>query len=265
MHAGHLRSAIIGDTMARMLEYSKGRNHVGDWGTQFGMIIEYLFEEFPDSDSAAEVSIGDLQGESFYKPYIDNMIEELNSKGMVEESVIFIKDFKIPLMLAARNAGWLPENDKTYPRASHVTFGVVTREDGKRFRNRDGEIIPLTDLLDEAKTRSKAALVERGKVKEWTLEKLDQTAEAVGYGAVKYADLKNNRPTPYVFSYDKMLDDKVLEFAEKDRRALRLHLLRFAEVNGSAEETSRLLLCEATAIVMMKCFHLLGITPVNEI
>ncbi|KAJ0438175.1 putative arginine--tRNA ligase [Helianthus annuus] len=50
MHVGHLRSTIIGDTIARMLEYSKvdvlRRNHVGDWGTQFGMLIEFLFEKF---------------------------------------------------------------------------------------------------------------------------------------------------------------------------------------------------------------------------
>ncbi|KAL1097335.1 hypothetical protein V6Z11_D05G028500 [Gossypium hirsutum] len=43
MHVGHLRSTIIGDTLARMLEFSKvkvlRRNHVGDWGTQFGMLI----------------------------------------------------------------------------------------------------------------------------------------------------------------------------------------------------------------------------------
>uniref|UniRef100_A0A251T392 Arginyl-tRNA synthetase n=1 Tax=Helianthus annuus TaxID=4232 RepID=A0A251T392_HELAN len=50
MHVGHLRSTIIGDTIARMLEYSKvdvlRRNHVGDWGTQFGMLIDFLFEKF---------------------------------------------------------------------------------------------------------------------------------------------------------------------------------------------------------------------------
>ncbi|KAL1195687.1 Arginine--tRNA ligase, chloroplastic/mitochondrial [Cardamine amara subsp. amara] len=51
MHVGHLRSPIIGDTLARLLEYSNvevlRRNHVGDWGTQLGMLIEYIFENFP--------------------------------------------------------------------------------------------------------------------------------------------------------------------------------------------------------------------------
>ena len=46
MHVGHLRSTIIGDTICRMLEFSGHEvervNHVGDWGTQFGMLISHL-------------------------------------------------------------------------------------------------------------------------------------------------------------------------------------------------------------------------------
>ncbi|KAM0004779.1 putative arginine--tRNA ligase [Helianthus debilis subsp. tardiflorus] len=64
MHVGHLRSTIIGDTLARMLEYSKvdvlRRNHVGDWGTQFGMLIEFLFEKFPDGE-VNDQDIGELK------------------------------------------------------------------------------------------------------------------------------------------------------------------------------------------------------------
>ncbi|MEV8457454.1 arginine--tRNA ligase [Streptomyces sp. NPDC052095] len=51
MHVGHLRSAVIGDAMARILEFSGEsvvrRHHIGDWGTQFGMLIQYLVEH-PD-------------------------------------------------------------------------------------------------------------------------------------------------------------------------------------------------------------------------
>ena len=46
MHVGHLRSTIIGDTICRLLEYCGHEvlriNHVGDWGTQFGMLISHL-------------------------------------------------------------------------------------------------------------------------------------------------------------------------------------------------------------------------------
>ncbi|CAL5186397.1 unnamed protein product [Lathyrus oleraceus] len=66
MHVGNLRSTIIGDTLARMLEYCKAeelisRNHIGDWGIQFGMLIAYLFEKFPNPEDVNESDIGDLQ------------------------------------------------------------------------------------------------------------------------------------------------------------------------------------------------------------
>lgn len=52
MHVGHLRSTIIGDTICRVLEFCGHEvmriNHVGDWGTQFGMLISYLQDEYPD-------------------------------------------------------------------------------------------------------------------------------------------------------------------------------------------------------------------------
>jgi arginyl-tRNA synthetase len=48
MHVGHLRSAVIGDAVVRIMRFlghdTKGQNHLGDWGTQFGMLIEYLIE-----------------------------------------------------------------------------------------------------------------------------------------------------------------------------------------------------------------------------
>lgn len=52
MHVGHLRSTIIGDATCRLLEFLDHdvmrMNHLGDWGTQFGMLITELNEEFPD-------------------------------------------------------------------------------------------------------------------------------------------------------------------------------------------------------------------------
>lgn len=52
MHVGHLRSTIQGDSVCRILEYLGYNvirtNHVGDWGTQFGMLIQELNENFPD-------------------------------------------------------------------------------------------------------------------------------------------------------------------------------------------------------------------------
>ncbi|KAK3140643.1 hypothetical protein QOZ80_5AG0403730 [Eleusine coracana subsp. coracana] len=452
MHVGHLRSTIIGDTLARMFEFSNvevlRRNHVGDWGTQFGMLIEYLFEKFPNWKEIGGQAIGDLQvfykasktkfdndedfkeraqqavvllqrgeekyrdawkkicevsrsefdlvykrlnveleekGESFYNPYIQRVLDEFYSKGLIKESdgaqVIFIEGHQIPLIVvkrdggfnyastdlaalwyrlnvekaewiiyvtdvgqqqhfdmffsAARMAGWLPDpKEKKFPKTSHVGFGLVLGSDGKRFRTRSTEVVRLIELLDEAKSRSKSELLQRltenGKIVEWTDEELEKTSEAVGYGAVKYADLKNNRLTNYTFSFEQMLSDKgntavYLQYAHAricsiirksnkdveelkmsgtisldhpDERVLGLYLIRFAEiveeactnllpnvlceylynlsemftkfytncqVVGSPEETSRLLLCQATAVVMRQCFQLLGITPVYKL
>ncbi|KAF2304005.1 hypothetical protein GH714_026172 [Hevea brasiliensis] len=323
------------------------------WLAEFGMLIEFLFEKFPNFEDVNERAIGDLQ--EFYKASKQRfdadsafkeraqkavvrlqggepkyrqawvkicdisrkefdklhvkfskcdvarvgrkLLQSIHSWGyrgieqsrMVQESegarVIFIEGINIPLIvvksdggynyastdltalwyrlneekaewiiyvtdvgqqqhfdMAAKRAGWLPAGDRMFPKASHVGFGLVLGDDGKRFRIRATEVVRLVDLLDEAKTRSKAALVERehinitlifwtGKTEEWTEEELEQTAEAIGYGAIKYADLKNNRLTNYTFNYDQMLNDKtgVLALGHPDECALGLHLLQFAE------------------------------------
>ncbi len=65
MHVGHLRSTILGDCIARVLEF-RGHdvlrlNHVGDWGTQFGMLILYLRENYPQALTTADaLDLGDL-------------------------------------------------------------------------------------------------------------------------------------------------------------------------------------------------------------
>jgi arginyl-tRNA synthetase len=68
MHVGHLRSTVIGDALVRMLMYVGNtvvrENHVGDWGTPFGMLIEHLID-LGETSAAKELSIGDL--DSFYR------------------------------------------------------------------------------------------------------------------------------------------------------------------------------------------------------
>ncbi|WP_432959319.1 arginine--tRNA ligase [Micromonospora haikouensis] len=68
MHVGHLRSTIIGDATARLLRWRGHQviraNHLGDWGTPFGMLIEHLLD-LGEADGAAELSVGDL--DSFYR------------------------------------------------------------------------------------------------------------------------------------------------------------------------------------------------------
>ena len=68
MHVGHLRSTVIGDALVRMLEFVGHcvvrENHIGDWGTPFGMLIEHLID-LGETEAANELSVGDL--DSFYR------------------------------------------------------------------------------------------------------------------------------------------------------------------------------------------------------
>ncbi len=106
----------------------------------------------------------------------------------------------------ARRAGWVPESIEL----DHAPFGLVLGEDGKRLKSRSGEAVPLKDLLDEAIARTRAdiekRLAEEGRTE--SDEFIQNAAEKVGIGAIKYADLSQNRASDYTFSYDKMLDLK---------------------------------------------------------
>ena len=68
MHVGHLRTTVIGDALVRMLEFLGHEvireNHIGDWGTPFGMLIEHLLD-LGEDEAAEHLSLGDLDG--FYK------------------------------------------------------------------------------------------------------------------------------------------------------------------------------------------------------
>jgi arginyl-tRNA synthetase len=103
----------------------------------------------------------------------------------------------------ATKAGWVPDGVEL----CHVPFGLVQGEDGKKFKTRSGETIRLKDLLDEAVSRTRADLEARiqAEGRKETEEFVQSVAETVGIGAVKYADLSQNRTSNYIFSYDKML------------------------------------------------------------
>lgn len=340
MHVGHLRSTIIGDTTCRILEYLGFEvlriNHVGDWGTQFGMLIEYLKEEYPnfvenlpeisdlqefyknskkrfdsdpqfklrsqqnvvklqggDRDALAawrkicEVSRIEFQkiydrlgirleefGESYYNDMIPQVVRMLDEKGILKlddgAQCVYTRVNEIPLMAVKSDGGY--GYDSTDLAAIHyrlktldadwviyttdigqeehfmklfdvaetmgwhtppdtrlffIGFGVIQGEDGKKFKTRSGDVVKLTELIDEGVSRAKKELMER------SLKRSDQTyasasnaeietegqqhlddsdldfmASVIGHAAIKYFDLKQNRLTNYRFSFDRMLDPK---------------------------------------------------------
>ncbi len=328
MHVGHLRSTIIGDAIARLLEFNGHDvvrlNHVGDWGTQFGMLLQYVRETQPDviehperfrldnletfyiaakrrfdenaafADSArravVELQSGEPaarkvwevfcseslrhaheiyrrldirvedRGESFYNPLLPGVVSALQEKGTAVESqgaiVVFLEQWKskegtpFPVIIRksdggymyattdlggiqyrtredradriiyvtdkrqadhfqqvftiARNAGWVPEGVSL----EHVGFGMVLGENRKPFATRTGGTVKLRDVLDEAQTRSLAAIEASDESDRRTAFSDDQKREiarAVGLGGVKYFDLSHNAESDYVFDWDTML------------------------------------------------------------
>ena len=155
----------------------------------------------------------------------------------------------------------------------HVGFGTVLGEDGRPFKTRAGDTVGLEALLDEGVERA-AAVVGSGDEGRAGMSDEDRrhVAETVGIGAIKYADLSQNRTTDYVFSFDKMLQltgntaaymqyavarvegiftrggvdreevrrrcDGVL-LSDPKERALALELLRFGEALEDVETDSR--------------------------
>lgn len=85
----------------------------------------------------------------------------------------------------------------------HVAFGSILGPDGKMFKTRSGETVGLLEVIDEAIERARAAADE--KEQGFSDAEKDEIAQIIGGGAVKYAELSQNRLTDYKFSWDKML------------------------------------------------------------
>jgi len=163
----------------------------------------------------------------------------------------------------------------------HIGFGTVLGNDGKPLRTRDasGHVITLTSLLEESKQRARQRIDEgiaEGRLRVRP-EEMDEVSQVVGIGAVKYADLRQNRLSDYQFDWDKMISfqgnaSPYLQYAyarcasifakggiEMDaiaasakialdapaEQTLGKHLLRFADVVYQAGATSQPhLICE---------------------
>ena len=102
----------------------------------------------------------------------------------------FKQFFKITEML-----GWDVEK-------YHIWFGIMRFADGV-FSTRKGNVIRLEQLLDEGKKRAYDIVNEKNP--DLSAEEKDQIAEVVGVGAIKYADLSQNRQSPIIFEWDKIL------------------------------------------------------------
>ena len=162
----------------------------------------------------------------------------------------------------AQKAGCFKEHQK----AMHIGFGLVLGEDGKRMKSRDGDTIPLQELLDEGLEAAKKSLSDRD-TDHLTEEEMKEIVPTVAYGAIKYADLSGKYTNNYTFSFDRMLSFKgntvvyqlyshvrlngilrkieeygfkieypeILEVKEDDERAIAIKLLQYPEMINEIE------------------------------
>ena len=176
MHVGHLRSTVIGDALARMNRFAGhrviARNHVGDWGTPFGMLIEHLVD-LGEDEAIASLSIGDLN--SFYqaaraKFEADDDFRERSRQRvvilqsgdpetrrlwqiLVDQSVAYFSEVYAKLDVTLTPADVVGEsyyNDMLEDVVADLdAAGLLVESDGARcvfppgFVNRDGEPLPL--------------------------------------------------------------------------------------------------------------------------
>ena len=120
----------------------------------------------------------------------------------------------------------------------HVAFGKITGPDGKPFKTRQGHVVDLRELLDEAAARARA---EVDRISAHLPENERATiAETVGVGSVKYADLSQNRVSDYVFDWEKMIAFRgdaagYLQYAYARNR----NIFRKGEIDPSSLDPSR--------------------------
>ena len=98
---------------------------------------------------------------------------------------------------------WFDQEKIFCPTLSHVWFGTILGEDNKAIKTRDGQPVKLMDLLNEAIERAKKMVREKNP--DLNEQETERRARVIGLGAVRYADLSQDRTLDYVFSWDKLL------------------------------------------------------------
>ena len=135
MHVGHLRSTIIGDALARVLEF-RGHpvlrlNHVGDWGTQFGMLITHLKQVAPEALTMADaVDLGDLV--SFYRQAKARFDDDESFQNTSREEVVKLQGGD-PVSLKAW--GLLCDQSRREFQKIYDQLGIRLTERGESFYN----------------------------------------------------------------------------------------------------------------------------------
>ncbi len=146
------------------------------------------------SDGASNYATTDLATLCFRQ-------EEWGSQQVIYVTDGRQRDHFEQLFLTAKK--WFEAEDRPLPSLSHVWFGTILGEDNKAIKTRDGQPIKLIELLEEAIRR--ASKMVRQKNPELGDAEVERRARVIGLGAIRYADLSQDRTLDYVFAWDKLL------------------------------------------------------------
>ena len=174
-----------------ILETSEGADVVfpGGWVNRDGAPLPMIIRK---ADGGYNYSTSDLA-------CIIDRVERLDCDGFLYVVGTPQKQHFEMVFQVAEQAGFMSPSHQ----AIHINFGSVLDIDGKVLKSREGEVIKLHDLLDEAIRRAESAINEKNP--ELIDDERDDIARTVGIGAVKYADLSTERTKDYVFDWERML------------------------------------------------------------
>ncbi|MBK8913435.1 MAG: arginine--tRNA ligase [Phycisphaerales bacterium] len=208
--------ATVAELRGRLIERDRSQPAAAPYGVvrdDHGAVCVFLYDEkhepqFRNPDGEAlPLLIRKSDGAFLYATTdlaaVRYRIEELGARRLIyvtdARQVQHFRQF----FAAARAVGWACHEVSL----EHVTFGSVMGEDRRPLKTRSGATIRLSELLDEAEERVAAVIRDRQSAvgAEAADAEVRSLARAIGVAAVKYADLKNDRNSDYVFSWDKMV------------------------------------------------------------
>ncbi len=133
MHVGHLRTAIIGESLARTLEFLGHtvlrRDHLGDWGTQYGMLVSHLEDAFPQAlEPGADFDLGDIN--EFYKQAKKRFDEDDEFKIRSREKVVALQSDQPDAM---RGRQTLCGHSRKHCQEIYARLGVTSDEFPESF------------------------------------------------------------------------------------------------------------------------------------
>lgn len=145
MHVGHLRSTVIGDACVRLLEWVGHvvvrRNHVGDWGTPFGMLIEHL-DDIGEARAARELSLGDLN--AFYRAAREKFDSSESFRSRARTRVVALQSGD-----AETRRLWSVLIERSQAYFMEVYERIDVRLDGSEFRGESAYNDRLRSVVEE--------------------------------------------------------------------------------------------------------------------